>query len=240
MSPTRYEDDFRRKEIDDWDTWVEEEIQSAQERGEFSNLPHQGKPIEIYRTDLNPDFDMAFSRMKNAGVMPAWMELDRDISRLSEELDGFLERSANYLVEQRRLLMARLEAERTAIAPPEPDYPRWQVWRALMNWFRDTATGPHLNDGPRSIGDLLSVRDHMRAQYLDRAAALDKKIADYHNALPSALTYLQRLRMLPDRAARRFDAQFPVSLVLDGPATDDNSDDDASPTQGHPHPLLNE
>lgn len=218
MSPIRYEDDYRRKEIDDWDTWIEDEIRGAQERGEFSDLPHQGKPIEIYRTDLNPEYDLAFSRLKNAGVMPAWMELDRDVSRMAEELDAYLERSAAYLVDQRALLMARLAAEKTAIAPPVRDYPRWQVWRSLLDWFRDSTAVPDVKEGPASLGDLLTLRQHMRAQYLGRAETLDKKIADYHNALPQGLSHLQRLRMLPNRAARRFDERFPVSMVLDGPA----------------------
>lgn len=234
MSPIRYEDDHRRKDIDDWDTWIEDEIRSAQDRGEFSDLPHQGKPIEIYRTDLNPEYDMAFSRLKNAGVKPVWMELDRDVSRMSEDLDAFLARSATYLLEQRALLMARRAADRKAIAPPVRQYPRWQVWRSLLDWFRDSTAVPTINEGPDSTGNLLDLREHMRTQYLERAATLDRKLADYHNALPQGLSHLQRLRLLPDRAARRFDERLPMSTLLDGPVVEqaNNRDDGAEKNHG--------
>ena len=219
MSPIRHEDDFQRKTIDDWDSWIDEEIRKAQARGEFSNLPGQGKPIEIYRTDLNPEYDLAFSRLKNAGIMPAWMELDRDVARLKAELDAFLDRSARFLGEQRDALVRRLTAP-----PPEPParpHPRWQVGRPMLEWFRMPPPEPGEREtGPRSVGELLQMREHMRAQYLDRAAALDKKIADYHNALPPGLSHLQRLRMLPERAAKRFDECCPVSFVLDVPGRD--------------------
>ena len=219
MSPIRHEDDFQRKTIDDWDSWIDEEIRKAQARGEFSNLPHQGKPIEIYRTDVNPEYDLAFSRLKNAGIMPAWMELDRDVARLKAELNAFLERSARFLGEQRDALVRRLTAP-----PPEPParpHPRWQVWRPLLEWFRMPPPEPGEREtGPRSVGELLQMREHMRAHYLDRAAVLDKKIADYHNALPPGLSHLQRLRMLPERAAKRFDECCPVSFVLDVPGRD--------------------
>jgi hypothetical protein len=220
MSPIRHEDDFRRKAIDDWDDWVDEEIRKAQARGEFSNLPGQGKPIEIYRTDVNPEYDLAFSRLKNAGVMPAWMELDRDVGRLKAELDAFLERSLTYLADQRALLARRLDAT-AAPQPATPSYPRWQVWRPLLEWFRmpPAETGERAT-GPRSVGELLQIREHMRDQYLERAAALDRKIAAYHNALPQGLSHLQRLRMLPERAAKRFDERCPVSFVLDVPGRD--------------------
>jgi hypothetical protein len=213
MSPIRHEDDFRRVEINDWDEWIEGEIQKAQERGEFEALPLQGKPIEIYRTDVNPEYDLAFSRLKNAGIMPAWMELDAEVRRLNEELAGFLDHAAGYLAAQRAELERHLEA-------PEPEpgatvaYPRWQVWRPLLEWLRfsdEETEDPH---GPRSIGDLIQLRDHMRAQYLERAAELDKRIVEYHNALPRELSNLQRLRLLPERAARRFDERMPVSAIL--------------------------
>jgi hypothetical protein len=213
MSPIRHEDDFRRVEIDDWDEWIEGEIQKAQERGEFEGLPLQGKPIEIYRTDVNPEFDLAFSRLKNAGIMPAWMELDAEVLRGTEELAGFLDRAASYLEAQR----AELERHLTE---PEPEpvatvaYPRWQVWRPLLEWFRFQDEETEDQHGPRSIGELIQLRDHMRAQYLERAAAVDKRIVEYHNALPRELSNLQRLRLLPERAARRFDERIPVSAIL--------------------------
>ena len=93
MSPIRHEDDFRRREIDDWDEYIQEQIEESIARGEFEDLPDQGKPIRIWRTEVNPEYDLAFSRLKNAGVMPLWMELDAEVARLSHEMDLFLLRA---------------------------------------------------------------------------------------------------------------------------------------------------
>lgn len=86
MSPIRKTDDFRAVEIESWDDYVQEEIAGMQARGELDNLPLQGKPIKIWRTDVNPEYDLAFSRLKNAGVMPMWMELDKEIGERTEAL----------------------------------------------------------------------------------------------------------------------------------------------------------
>ena len=215
MSPIRRDNDFQRTELEDWDTWVQEQIQEAQGRGEFDNLPDAGKPIKIWRTEVNPEYDLAFSRMKNADVLPVWMELDRDVSRLSQELDDFLERSTAWLLFERdEAIRAQTREAPAEPSAPAPKRPWWQIWQRLMDWFRIEPNEPDSRHEPRSIGDLLRLREHIRAQYLARAAALDKKIESYHNSLPEGLSHLQRLRMLPDRAARRFDARFPVRLLL--------------------------
>ena len=51
MSPVRRDKDFQRTEIDDWDEWIEEQIQEQEALGAFDNLPDAGKPIHIHRTD---------------------------------------------------------------------------------------------------------------------------------------------------------------------------------------------
>lgn len=214
MSPIRHDDDFRRTEIEDWDSWIEEQIQESQERGEFDNLPHAGKPIEIYQTQLNPEYDLAFSRMKNAGVMPAWMELDREVARMSQELDAFLDRSVAWLFAERETILR----ERHAVTDePDATAPRrswWQIWQRLLDWFRIEPVRPAVPSGGHTIGDVLRFREHIRDQYLERAAELDKKIEIYHNSLPQGLSHLQRLRMLPGRAAKRFDARLPAQMLL--------------------------
>ncbi len=215
MSPIRHEDDFRRVEIDDWDEWIQEQIQESIERGEFDNLPGAGKPLHIHRTAVNPDYDLAFSRMKNAGVKPAWMELEHQVRKLRAELELFLERSRDWLLSERDAYLA------SSGQPDEdeerPRIPWWQFWAHLREWFRVDEVVKVRRKPPSSIGEILVLRDHVRRQYLERAAALDKKIAEYHNSLPRELSHLQRLRMLPERAARIFDEQFPERLLLAGP-----------------------
>jgi hypothetical protein len=219
MSPIRHEDDFRRREIDDWDEYVQEQLEESIAKGEFENLPDKGKPIKIWRTELNPEYDLAFSRLKNAGVLPAWMELDAEVARLTQENEDFLERSRTFLLDQLELF--REQQEESAVRGDDRlddhlpwQLPRWNVWRRVAAWWR---LDPSRKDDPPpvSITDLVVQRERMRSQYLDRAAALDKKIADYHNALPRELSHLQRLRMLPERAARLFDERIPARLIVE-------------------------
>lgn len=217
MSPVRRDGDFQRTEIEDWDEWIEEQIQEQQAKGAFENLPDAGKPIHIHRTELNPDYDLAFSRLKNAGIMPAWMELDRDVSVLTRDLDDFLERSATWLERERDVILAARSRPAEPTSVSRPRRPWWNLWQRLLDLFRPDPAVAERPSGPRSLGDLLVIRARMRGQYLERATALDKKIEAYHNALPNGLGHLQRLRMLPARAAKRFDDRFPVRALLDVP-----------------------
>ncbi|HWV22862.1 MAG TPA: DnaJ family domain-containing protein [Thermomicrobiales bacterium] len=213
MSPIRYDRDFQRTEIEDWDEWIEEQIQEQEAQGAFDNLPGAGKPIHIHRTELNPEYDLAFSRLKNAGIMPAWMELDRDVATLTRDLDDFLERSAAWLEQERDRIIAVRETNDEPETPPPPR-PWWNIWQRLLDLFRPDPAIHEPPAGPRTLGELLVLREGMRNQYLERAAVLDRKIASYHNALPEGLGHLQRLRMLPDRAAKRFDARLPTRTLL--------------------------
>jgi hypothetical protein len=45
----------------------------------------------------------------------------------------------------------------------------------------------------------------MRNQYLQRSAELDKRIGEFNNTLSRDLWHLERMRVTPDRAAKRFD-----------------------------------
>lgn len=214
MSPIRRDKDFQRTEIDDWDEWIEEQIQEMQAQGAFDDLPDAGKPIHIHRTDVNPEYDLAFSRLKNAGVMPAWMELDREVSTMSRELNEFLERSAAWLEQERDLILAERARAAGTPEPLRPTRPWWNIWQRLLDIFRPDPVDQAPSAAPRSLGDLLLIRERMRSQFLERAAAFDKKIVAYHYALPEGLGHLQRLRMLPARAEKRFDERIPARLIL--------------------------
>lgn len=49
----------------------------------------------------------------------------------------------------------------------------------------------------------------MREQYLERAAAVDKKVTAFHAALPRNLWHLERMRLTPEAAAKAFDESCP-------------------------------
>lgn len=66
---------------------VETLIQEAMERGEFDNLPGKGKPLDLTAYFETPeDLRMAYSVLKNAGMVSAEVELLQEIAALRERL----------------------------------------------------------------------------------------------------------------------------------------------------------
>lgn len=66
---------------------VEAIIKEAQERGEFDNLQNKGKPLDLTAYFETPeDLRMAYSVLKNAGMVSAEMELLQEIAALKERL----------------------------------------------------------------------------------------------------------------------------------------------------------
>jgi len=196
MSPIRHEGDYRRKPIKSWDDWIEEEIVKSQEAGDFDNLPGFGKPIHIETNPHAPELDLAYSRLKNAGYMPAWMERDQEIQATTRQLQGFLERSVAWLQQQ----ADRIRMPRSAGPVPAPPSRSW--WKRLLHGPGEAQTRA---DEPATLDDLQVLRSRMRGQYLQRAADLDKLIAEFNNTLSRDLWHLERMRLTQERAARTFD-----------------------------------
>lgn len=66
---------------------AEERIHAAQQRGVFDNLPGKGKPIELEDLRGVPeDLRMAYRILKNAHVLPAEVELQKEINTLQDLL----------------------------------------------------------------------------------------------------------------------------------------------------------
>ena len=194
MSPIRKGDDFRAVEIESWDDYIQDEIAGMEARGDLDDLPHQGKPIKIWRTELNPEYDLAFSRLKNAGVMPLWMELDKEIGALTEALWARLDKVEADI----RVLIALLQTP----VEPKPALHRSRLQR-LIAWFRADFVVD--SPPPPSMTMIIATRERERARFLELAAELDKRIATYHDSLPRGAEHLQRIRWLPNRAENIFD-----------------------------------
>lgn len=66
---------------------VEEVIKQAQERGEFDNLKGRGKPLDLSAYFETPeDVRMAYSVLKNAGMVSQEIELLQEIAALKKHL----------------------------------------------------------------------------------------------------------------------------------------------------------
>ncbi len=197
--PIRHEGDYQRKAIASWDTWIEDEIRASQERGEFDNLPDAGKPIKLEDTPFAPEMASALRTLKNAGYEPTWMELDRRITQGKTDLQAFLANSSTYLQEK----IADLQDPRPQAESPETTRsPFWRRWWRVLRHGADLEIPTHRT---LTVDDLVLIRAAMRAQYLERAAAIDKLTVDFHAALPRNLWHLERLRITPEQAGRTFD-----------------------------------
>jgi hypothetical protein len=68
-----------------FDKIVEALIQEAMERGEFENLPGKGKPIDLIAYfDTPEEIRMAHSVLKNAGMRPREVDLQKEIAELKQ------------------------------------------------------------------------------------------------------------------------------------------------------------
>ena len=59
--------------------YIEEQIQEAQARGEFDNLPGAGKPLELDNNPFTGDKALAYSLLKSNGFAPPEIELAKEI-----------------------------------------------------------------------------------------------------------------------------------------------------------------
>jgi DnaJ family protein C protein 28 len=71
---------------------VEDLIKKAMQEGKFDNLPGKGKKIELQQTNphADPEWEIAFGMLKNAGYTLPWIEtlqgIKKDLEAAREEL----------------------------------------------------------------------------------------------------------------------------------------------------------
>jgi len=72
-----------------WERIAENRIAEAIEQGDFENLPGKGRPLDLTAYFSTPSEDrMAFSILKNAGVVPSEVELMREVADLDRRLQN--------------------------------------------------------------------------------------------------------------------------------------------------------
>ena len=66
---------------------AEQRIREAIERGEFDNLEGRGKPLDLRdESGVPEDLRMAYKILKNAGCLPAELELRKEVMNLRDLL----------------------------------------------------------------------------------------------------------------------------------------------------------
>lgn len=83
-------EDLRRP--GDWEKWVDEQVRTAQERGDFDNLPGKGKPIDLTPNPYDQGQELSFKILKDAGFAPEWIELDKVIRNRLQRARAALQR----------------------------------------------------------------------------------------------------------------------------------------------------
>lgn len=96
-------DDYRRKPEDrNWEDWIEEKIQDAQEKGLFDNLSGQGKPLPQHRNPFLPaDQQMAYDLLRDNGYTLPWIEDGREIDARIEKTRRLLQHHYRWYLVQR-------------------------------------------------------------------------------------------------------------------------------------------
>ena len=90
--------------------FAEEKILAAIERGEFEDLPGQGKPLVLDDNSLVPEeLRAGYRLLKNSGYLPPELELKSEIQRV-EELLHHVETGVEekHLIRRLNLLRSRL------------------------------------------------------------------------------------------------------------------------------------
>jgi hypothetical protein len=173
-----------------WESWVEQAISEARERGDFDNLPGHGQRLVIEENREAGDWEMGYHLLKNAEMSPPWMELNREVQA---------ETAALVAIRERFCRSQRADDAPPLPAPPPARRPWWAFWRSAPP--APAAPDPALLREARAAEE----RQARRA-YLAQAARLDEVLAAYNAWLPDDLRRLTRPRMTPARAAREWDA----------------------------------
>lgn len=76
----------------DWESWIDQQIREAQDRGEFDDLPGKGRPLDLTPNPYAQDRELAFKVLKDAGYAPDWIEQDKAIRHRLERARAGLDR----------------------------------------------------------------------------------------------------------------------------------------------------
>lgn len=106
------------------DQLAEENIARARERGELDDLPNDGRPLQLDDDSMvPPELRAAYRVLKNAGYLPAELQLRRDIADAEQLLRiARTEEERATAGARLRLLLSRLGDRRAGSLMTEDDY----------------------------------------------------------------------------------------------------------------------
>jgi DnaJ family protein C protein 28 len=104
----------KRRAGESWESYIDEQIRAAQERGAFDQLAGSGRPLEI---DVNPmagERALAFSLLRGQGVAPQEIEMGREIDRDRARAEQLLAELRRHRDQLRRRVVGPFASERRA------------------------------------------------------------------------------------------------------------------------------
>lgn len=126
----------RARRPEDQVMWVDQQVRAAIERGEFDDLPLQGKPLPHRSTTHDPDWwvKQLIEREQITGVLPPALGLRREDAELDDLLDttGSEERARELLDDfNRRVVEARrqLQGGPPVVTPLRDVETEIEAWR---------------------------------------------------------------------------------------------------------------
>jgi hypothetical protein len=180
--------------LEAWETWVDKLIVEAQERGDFDDLPGHGKPLRIEESPFAGGMDLGFGILKNAGVAPYWVELEKELRAAVTQLEAIALQAValapQSVASQNELPAATQNALRT-------HKKAWWPFRRDKTAVRPNTVPVH-DARARELASL-------RRRYLEQAEVVDRLIAQYNAAIPRTLWHLERPRLTQDAAGQAFD-----------------------------------
>ena len=91
------------------DQLAEQHIKAAQEKGELSNLPGEGQPLQLEDDSNVPEaLRSGYRLLKNAGFLPPELEMRREALALDELLRNLDPDDARFREQGKRLLVLEL------------------------------------------------------------------------------------------------------------------------------------
>jgi DnaJ homolog subfamily C member 28 len=75
-----------------WESSVEQQIAEARERGEFDNLPGQGRPLRLEDNPFAKDRALAYSLLKNNHMAPPEIERGKEIDEELKQAEALITR----------------------------------------------------------------------------------------------------------------------------------------------------
>ena len=99
------------------DQLAEQHIRAAQEKGELSNLPGEGAPLELDDDSHIPaELRSGYRLLKNAGFLPPELEMRREALEISDLLRNLDPEDHRYREQSKRLLVLELQLRQAGMS----------------------------------------------------------------------------------------------------------------------------